>query len=277
LSNSFKVETELLYWIHDRYDKEGGAKISELDVSNKLEELRRCNNRYKGKSFESIIAYGGNAAVVHYKPTNNSSTFSVPNKVLLIDVGGHYLGATTDMTRTIWLGEKCNKDVVETYTNVLKGHIALDTAKFPVETTGAQLDILARQFLWQNQQDYGHGTGHGVGNYLAVHEGNMSISRTNSVSLEAGMILSNEPGFYKEGEYGVRLENLMKVCQFDGNFLCFKTLTLVPFDEKLIDFARLSTEEKFWLKNYHEKVIEKLKPHLSDAAFAWLCGVTQHR
>jgi Xaa-Pro aminopeptidase len=269
--------TELLYWIHDRYSKEGGDKISELDVSNKLEELRRCSDRYKGKSFESIIAYGENAAVVHYKPTKgNFSNFSTPNRVLLIDVGGHYLGATTDMTRTIWLGDKSNKNVVEAYTSVLKGHIALATAKFPLETTGAQLDVLARQFLWQKQQDYGHGTGHGVGNYLAVHEGNMGISRRNLVPLEAGMILSNEPGFYKEGKYGIRLENLMKVRQFGGEFLCFETLTLVPFDERLINFSRLSIEEKAWLKNYHEKVVEKLKPLLSNAAFAWLCAVGRH-
>ncbi|MDR1597375.1 MAG: M24 family metallopeptidase [Holosporales bacterium] len=179
--------------------------ITELDVAAKLEEFRQRSHLYRGPSFRSIVASGANGAIVHHSPTNVPCRTSV-----LIDVGGQYYGATTDMTRTVWVdAAPPPDDLRRAYTNVLRGHIALARAVFPAGTTGAQLDTLARQFLWQNRQDYGHGTGHGVGSYLGVHEGPCGISRGNMLPLACGMIMSNEPGMYLEGAFGVRLESLM--------------------------------------------------------------------
>ncbi|GHS93549.1 Xaa-Pro aminopeptidase [Alphaproteobacteria bacterium] len=239
-------------------------KVTEHDIAQKLEQLRKKCALYRGPSFASIVASGPHAAIVHYGPRATHPSPVQDNVVLLMDVGGHYEGGTTDMTRTLWRGPNPPpQNIMQTYTRVLKGLIALNLARFPEGTTGAQLDAFARQFLWQAGQDYAHGTGHGVGNYLAVHEGAFSVSpRGGAVPLEAGMILSNEPGFYKEGDFGIRLENLQVVV--GEKFLSFETLTLAPFDAQLVDFSMLTAEEKAWLKVYHQIVCEKFKDVLSS-------------
>lgn len=257
---------KLIAWIYSSY-----KNLNERDISQKLEEIRSQNKLYKGPSFKSIVATGPHAAIVHHTPSKKTETPIKPSSILLLDVGGHYSGATTDMTRTIWLGESpAPSSVIDTYTRVLKGHIALAQIYFPKGITGAHLDVLARQFLWKSCQDYAHGTGHGVGNYLAVHEGNFGFSPYSfAKSLEAGMIISNEPGFYKADDYGIRLENLMQICELNTYFLFFKPLTLVPFDEQLIDFKILTNEERFWLQDYHQSLLKKLKPYLIEDQEAW--------
>jgi Xaa-Pro aminopeptidase len=192
------------------------------------------------------------------------------NSLYLIDSGGQYFGenfcGTTDVTRTIAIG-KPSKEMIENFTRVLKGHIAIARAKFPIGTTGAQLDALARNHLWQAGLNYDHGTGHGVGSFLSVHECPCGISRSVHQQLLPGMILSNEPGFYAEGKYGIRIENLMLVEKFDEKFLCFKTLTLAPIDSKLIDFEMLTKPEKKWLEDYHERILETFPQFKSEENF----------
>lgn len=202
-----------------------------------------------------------------------SSARSVEGSLFLIDSGGQYFGedfcGTTDVTRTIAIG-KPSAEMIENFTRVLKGHIALATAKFPAGTSGAQLDALARNFLWQAGLDYDHGTGHGVGSFLSVHEGPQNISRRGHQPLLPGMIISNEPGFYAEGKYGIRIENLMLVEKTEKNFLQFRTLTLAPLDQDLIDFAMLEKREKEWLYFYHQEIFNTLEPRLSSSEREWL-------
>lgn len=238
--------------------------ITEKQAATMLLEERKKQKDFCYPSFETISGAGKNGAIIHYRPEGD-----VPlHGLYLVDSGGQYLGATTDITRTIAI-DKPTTEHKQNYTLVLKGHIALARAKFPNGTTGHQLDVLARQYLWQHNLDYAHGTGHGVGSFLSVHEGPQGISgRANAVALELGMILSNEPGFYKEGEYGIRLENLMIVVEA-GDFYCFETLTKVPFDERLIDSDILTQEEKVWLLNYYQVINNSIKPHLSDKAVDW--------
>jgi Xaa-Pro aminopeptidase len=177
------------------------------------------------------------------------------------------------VTRTIAIGTP-NTEMIEDYTRVLKGHIALARIKFPRGTSGAQLDILARSHLWNVGKNYDHGTGHGVGSFLSVHEGPCSISKNSHQALQIGMILSNEPGFYKEGEYGIRLENLMLVTEFDEKFLCFETLTLAPFDFNLIDFKMLTYPERKWLAEYHQKILHTIGEELNYQELSWLISKT---
>lgn len=234
----------LLSWIEATTEP-----IIEDDIAQKLEEIRRENPSYKGPSFASIIAFGANSAVVHYTPKPQSSSLLGRPGPLLLDVGGHYLGGTTDMTRTLWLGPGTPPaDFKRAYTNVLKGHIALARAIFPRGTTGGQLDALARQFLWQDGLDYHHGTGHGVGSYLAVHEGPCGISPRNTMPLQEGMVVSIEPGVYLEGKWGIRLENLYEVVQKSPSFLSFKPLTQVPFDRACLEAERLTEDEWAWIR-----------------------------
>lgn len=249
---------------------------TEGQVAKALEILRQEIPAYRGPSFPSIVACGANAAVVHYAPSNEGS--QLKTGVLLLDVGGQYDGATTDLTRTLWLGATPpSAALVASATRVLKGHIALAQAIFPEGTSGAQLDVLARQFLWQAGQDYAHGTGHGVGNCLAVHEGPFGFSRRSIRPLRSGLILSNEPGFYETGTYGIRLENLMVVRSSKPGFLAFDVLTKVPFDPDLIDATQLTTKEKAWLRDYHRDVLQETAPFLDHApkAHAWLKQVCQ--
>jgi len=227
--------------------------ISEIELSERLEEFRKEEKRFLYPSFPSISAAGANGAIIHYHPTEESNKILENNMVYLIDSGGQYLGGTTDVTRVLKIGTSSMEEK-EIYTRVLKGHIALASAIFPYGTRGCDLDILARQFLWEINKDYDHGTGHGVGNCLNVHEGPQRISKIGTHILEPGMILSNEPGYYEVGKYGMRIENLMLVKQHSKKFLCFETITLVPLEESLIDQDLLTEKEKQWIKDYHEKI-----------------------
>lgn len=231
----------------------------ELSAAQQLEQYRRdeAGELYRGGSFETISGIGANGAIVHYRAAAHSNRTISAGELYLVDSGAQYPDGTTDVTRTLVYGTPSG-EMIDRYTRVLKGHIAIARAHFPVGTSGGQLDILARQYLWDIGEDYAHGTGHGVGSYLCVHEGPQRISkRGGDVALQAGMILSNEPGYYKAGGYGIRLENLVLVVaskQRDG-FLCFETLTLAPFDARLIDDAMLTSAERQWLSAYEQAVL----------------------
>jgi Xaa-Pro aminopeptidase len=214
---------------------------------------------------------------VHYKVSEKSSRRIEQNSIYLIDSGGQYLDGTTDITRTLAVGTP-TAEMKDRFTRVLKGHIALATVKFPKGTSGSSLDVLARRPLWEVGLDYDHGTGHGVGSYLSVHEGPQRISKApNRVALEPGMIISNEPGYYKEGEYGIRIENLIVVQPVEGqpNMLQFETITLAPIDINLIDRSLLTADEVAWLNAYHKRVRETLSPNLDDATKVWLAEATR--
>lgn len=229
--------------------------MSEFEIAQLLARHRAAQPDYVEESFPAIVGWNGNGAIVHYRPHETDSAKISGNGILLIDSGGQYLCGTTDITRTIAIGTPTARQK-EIYTRVLKGHLAIARAQFPVGTTGAQLDALARQYLWDVGLDYDHGTGHGVGSFLSVHEGPQSISnRPNPTALEPGMILSNEPGCYLPAEFGVRIENLILVrSAAQPNFLCFETLTRVPYDHALIDTALLTQEEIKQIDDYHQLV-----------------------
>jgi len=247
-----------------------GESISEYNLSLKLTSFRKQNPNYISDSFPNICGYNQNGAIIHYRPLLGSSKLIQPEGILLIDSGGHYWGATTDVTRTICLSNATEKQKYH-YTLVLKGHIALASATFAKGATGANLDILARQYLWNCGLDYGHGTGHGVGNCLNVHEGPHSISGRNNVSLKAGMITSNEPGYYIPENYGIRIENLCHIVQSQyPGFLKFENLTLLPYDSKLIDKNLLTKEECHHISQYYSDINTKVSPLLSNSAKKWL-------
>ncbi len=248
--------------------------VSEFDFANKIAEFRSQQLHYKGESFYAIVGYESNGAIVHYRPEENSCKQIEHKGILLVDCGGQYLDGTTDITRTIALSIPSPEQKLS-YTSVLKGHIALATAVFPEDTPGTALDTLARQFLWQNGLNYSHGTGHGVGFFNSVHEGPQSFApncsgRGNTLQ-KPGMVTSNEPGYYEEGAYGIRIENLVhcRKSRFDG-FLEFETITLFPIDTKLIDLNMLNANEKKWLNEYHNLVYLKLSSHLNDQDKQWL-------
>jgi len=248
--------------------------ITELDVEEKLRAYRSKQAFYVGESFHTIAAFGAHGAIVHYEATSGSNVPVLRNGILLIDSGAQYFDGTTDITRTISTGQ-VSETVKRNYTHVLKGHIQLALAVFPAKTVGMQLDILARQFLWKAGQNFLHGTGHGIGCFLNVHEGPQSIRMNyNPVPLEPGMITSNEPGLYLAGEYGIRIESTLltvkaKTTDF-GDFYAFETLTLCPIDTGLIDAALLSPEEINWLNAYHQEVYSRLSPLLSMEEDGWL-------
>ena len=255
------------------------GSITELDAVAQLAAMRAGGEHYRGPSFDTISGSGPNGAIVHYRVTDESNRTLEPGTLYLVDSGGQYLDGTTDVTRTVAIGRP-EPEHRDRFTRVLRGHIALATARFPRGTTGAQLDTLARQFLWQAGLDYDHGTGHGVGHYLNVHEGPQRVSRMGSgAALAPGMVVSNEPGYYKTGAYGIRIENLVTVTEADdanGGFLGFETLTLAPIDRALIDPAMLTAVERAWLDAYHARVAETLAPLLADdtATLAWLHAAT---
>ena len=236
---------------------------------------------FQGLSFPTISGAGDHGAIVHYQASPETDRPLAPGMLYLVDSGAQYLDGTTDVTRTLAIGAP-NDEQRDRFTRVLKGHIALAQARFPKGTTGSQLDALARVPLWQIGLDYDHGTGHGVGSYLGVHEGPQGISkRPNAVALRPGMILSNEPGYYKAGAYGIRIENLLVVVAApsslagEGTVLEFETLTLAPMDRSLIDAALLNTAEKAWLDAYHARVFKTLSPLLDATARAWLKAATR--
>ena len=242
--------TKFLKWVAKEND------LDELKAQKKLEDFRRDAKEYQGPSFDTISGFASNGAIVHYRSSTKTNKKFEDGSLYLVDSGGQYLGSeacgTTDITRTIAIGEP-TAEMRRNFTLVLKGHIAIATAVFPKGTTGAQLDALARQYLWQDGLDYDHGTGHGVGHFLSVHEGPQGISkRYNETPLESGMVISNEPGYYKAGEYGIRIENLVLVVEKNDKFLEFTTLTKAPFDENLIEWNLLTPQETDWVKNYNK-------------------------
>ena len=270
---------EFLCWL-DQQTPKGG--LSEIDVVRALEGFRRATNVLHDISFDTICGSGPNGAIMHYRVTDQSNRAIGRNELLLVDSGAQYLDGTTDITRTIALGDPGDY-ARACYTRVLQGTIAISRARWPKGYTGRDLDPLARYALWLAGQDFNHGTGHGVGAFLSVHEGPQRLSRISEVPLEPGMILSNEPGYYREGEFGIRLENLIVVQTApnlpggddERNQLSFETLTFVPFDRRLIVTAQLSPGDREWLNAYHAASLEKLKPRLSAPALAWCqaaCG-----
>ena len=259
--------TKFLAWLFNNCDK-----VDEINAALTLLALRQERKLFQFPSFATISAYGANASIVHYQPTRETNKTIDSDNLYLIDSGGQYLNGTTDITRTVFLGEKIKKIHKKYFTLVLKGHIALAMAKFPKGTTGTQLDALARFHLWQKGKDYAHGTGHGVGHFLSVHEGPQRISnQKGGVALDEGMVLSNEPGFYKENKFGIRIENLLLVkASKTPNFLEFATLTLVPVQAALVDFTMLTLQEKKWLTKYNKHVVATLTPYLSESEKAFL-------
>ena len=262
---------KFLKWLEESIAKE---HLTELSVAEKLKDFRSEQALFAGESFNTIAGYAAHGAIVHYAATAESNATLAPENFLLLDSGGQYFDGTTDITRTIALGEVSEQQKTD-FTLVLKGHIALAQAVFPYGTCGVQLDILARQFLWQNALNYGHGTGHGVGHFLCVHEGPQNIrTNLNPTILKMGMVISNEPGLYRTNQYGIRTENLVAVVEQESNkfgqFLAFETLTLCPIDKNAINETLLSDNEKAWLNAYHRTVFERIAPHLSDEEKAWL-------
>ncbi|MDT8856372.1 aminopeptidase P family protein [Paracoccaceae bacterium Fryx2] len=265
---------EFLCWLDAEAPKGG---LTETDVVRALEGFRRATNALHDLSFDTICGAGPNGAVIHYRVTTQSNRAVRPGEVLLVDSGGQYVDGTTDITRTVAVGDPGHA-ARAAYTAVLQGMIAISRARFPRGLAGRDLDPLARQALWLAGQDYDHGTGHGVGAFLSVHEGPQRLSRLSEVPLEQGMILSNEPGYYREGAFGMRLENLIVVQEApalpDGDDhraqFCFETLTFAPLDRRLILTERLSPGERAWLDAYHAQVCDKLGPRLSAPAAAWL-------
>jgi Xaa-Pro aminopeptidase len=267
--------TRFLAWI-SREAAKGGLR--EIAASDRLEAFRREGEYFRDLSFPTISGAGSNGAIVHYRATPATEKVLEPGTLYLLDSGAQYLDGTTDITRTIAIGTPSD-EMRDRFTRVLKGHIALATARFPKGTTGAQLDAFARRALWAKGLDYDHGTGHGVGSYLGVHEGPQRISKApNPQPLLPGMIVSNEPGYYKTGGYGIRIENLVVVQPSDERgereLLCFETLTLAPIDRHCIARDLLSDDEIAWLDAYHARVREVIGPLVDRDTAAWLEDAT---
>jgi len=263
---------KLLCWLEAMVAK---REVMELEVCERLLAFRAEHDLFLEPSFDTISGSGPHGAIVHYRANEASNRALRAGELFLLDSGGQYPDGTTDITRTVAV-VKCSAEQRDRFTRVLKGHIAIATAKFPAGTCGSQLDVLARQFLWQGQLDYDHGTGHGVGCFLNVHEGPQRISkRGGDAPLRAGMVVSNEPGYYKAGAYGIRIENLVTVVEAklknNGNhWLCFDTLTCVPIDTRLVEVALLTDVEKSWLNAYHAWVLRSLLPAMSLSEKKWL-------
>ncbi len=270
---------KFLHWLSVEAHK---GQETELSAAAKLRGFRDATGVLRDLSFDTISGAGPNAAIPHYRVCEESSLTITPNSVYLVDSGGQYSDGTTDITRTIWTGpDAAPAEQKDRFTRVLKGHIALALATFPQGTAGSQLDSFARQYLWAAGLDYAHGTGHGVGSFLSVHEGPQRIAKAaggqagSEQELLAGMILSNEPGYYKAGEYGIRIENLVlveerNIAGAEGRFLGFETLTFAPIDRNLVDLALLLPHELVWWNAYHAQVQAIIAPQLEAAALDWL-------
>jgi Xaa-Pro aminopeptidase len=264
-----------LAWI----DREGpSGALTEIDAVEALESFRRDTGALKDVSFPTIAGTGPNGAIVHYRVTRKTNRRISPGDLLLVDSGAQYEDGTTDVTRTIAIGEP-SAEMTDRFTRVLRGHIAIARAMFPDGTTGAQIDALARQFLWQAGLDFEHGTGHGVGSYLSVHEGPARISKLGTTALKRGMILSNEPGYYKTDAYGIRIENLelvvaAEIAGAEKPMNAFETLTLAPIDRRLVELKGLSEAELSWLNDYHARVRREVRPHVDEATKVWLDAAT---
>jgi Xaa-Pro aminopeptidase len=258
-----------------------GGRLTEMEAADRLEEFRRSGEHFRGLSFPTIAGAGPNGAIVHYRSTDKTNRPLRPGQLFLLDSGAQYLDGTTDVTRTMAIGEA---GAIERrhFTLVLKGHIAIAASRFPAGTVGGQLDVLARRWLWAEGLDYDHGTGHGVGSYLSVHEGPHRISKAGGgTALRPGMIVSNEPGYYRTGAYGIRIENLVTVVEVaappgaERPLLGFDTLTLVPIDRALVEPALLTDDEAAWLDGYHARVLAELSPLVDPASRAWLERATR--
>ena len=270
-----------LHWLSVEAPKGG---VTEMDAAEKLHQLRREGGDLRDLSFDTISGSGANGAIVHYRVSEETNRTIEPGSVYLVDSGGQYPDGTTDITRTVWIGPgEAPAEVKDRFTRVLKGNIALDRAVFPEGTVGSQLDTLARQFVWAAGLDYAHGTGHGVGSFLSVHEGPQRIGKGaggqggTEQELLPGMILSDEPGYYKAGEYGIRIENLILVEQreiagAEGAFYGFETLTFAPIERALLDIELLDRDEKAWWNAYHARVLDIVGSRLDGAALEWLRG-----
>lgn len=272
------AEIRFLAWLDA--EVAAGRLHDEAGLSDKLYAFRAQGENFHECSFDTISAAGANAAMCHYNHLNAIPATLQMNSVYLLDSGGQYTDGTTDITRTVAIGDPGDQ-VRRMFTLVLKGHIALDQARFPPGTTGTQLDVLARQYLWAEGYDYDHGTGHGVGVFLSVHEAPQRISKQSStVELMPGMIISNEPGYYRDGAYGIRCENLVVVresgdCAGERPMLEFEAITLVPFDLRLLDVTLLTTAELEWVNNYHQRVAASIAPLLQGSDRDWLLQATR--
>ncbi len=258
--------TKFIYWIKNLKK----LSITEVDAQNQLEKIRRMSPKYLFPSFDTIAGSGKNGAIVHYRATKNNTKLLKRNEIFLCDSGGQYKFGTTDVTRTICFGNQ-NKNIKNIFTNVLKGHIAVAQTDLNKKKTGKLIDKDARKFLKKHHLNYSHGTGHGVGFFLNVHEGPQAISKSNSVKIQKGMILSNEPGYYKKDKFGIRIENLVYVKKI-GRKLGFENLTLAPIEKELINFNLLTKQEKNYLFNYHLKVYSKISPFLNKNEKKWLAS-----
>ena len=248
--------TKFIYWLKNKTK----LNITEVDAQNKLEKFRKMNSKYLFPSFQTIAGSGKNGAIVHYRAKKNNTKLLKKDEIFLCDSGGQYKFGTTDVTRTICFKNQ-NKEIKNIFTNVLKGHIAVVQSDLNKKKTGKLIDFEARRFLKKNGLDYKHGTGHGVGFFLNVHEGPQAISKQNSVKIQSGMILSNEPGYYKQGKFGIRIENLVYANKV-GNKLIFENLTLAPIEKDLINFELLTKKERDYIFKYHFEVYYKLSPFL---------------
>lgn len=272
--------TEFFAWLEDRLLRQKTV-LDEVDAAEKLEEIRSKHKYFVGLSFDTISSTGANAAVIHYKPERGRCSTIDPKAIYLCDSGAQYKDGTTDTTRTLHFGEPTEMER-KAYTLVLKGNIALEVAKFPKGTSGMALDTLARQFLWEEGLDYRHGTGHGVGSYLNVHEGPIGIGTRvaySEVPLAPGNVVSDEPGYYEDGNFGIRIENVIMVKEAetkhrfgDKPYLTFEHVTMVPLCRNLIDTALLSQRERMWIDEYHAEVLEKTKGFFGgdERTMTWL-------
>ncbi|MEP1442964.1 MAG: aminopeptidase P family protein [Hyphomicrobiales bacterium] len=272
--------SRFLFWLSTQET----ASLNEINAAKKLESIRAEEGDKDGVplqdiSFDTISGFGANGAIVHYRVTEATNASFEDDTLYLVDSGGQYQDGTTDITRTVPIGQPTD-DMKRHFTLVLKGMIAISMARFPQGTSGAQLDAFARQALWQAGYDFDHGTGHGVGSFLSVHEGPQRISKVSTIPLEVGMILSNEPGYYKTDAYGIRIENLIIVSEprriwwGDRLMMGFETLTYAPIDRRLVNISLLSSEELSWLNDYHQSVYDKLADRLDEDERAWLKDMT---
>lgn len=265
--------TKMYMWLEQAINQ--NKTIKETDISDKLIQYRSEHPYYKGESFDAIVGFRGNGAIIHYKANPDTCATISGSGMLLIDSGGQYLNGTTDITRTTYIGEPSKEEKLA-FTLVLQGCIALDRARFPKGTKGVQLDTLARMFLWQNGLNYGHGTGHGVGYFLNVHEPPQGytpgLSTRGKTTMIPGMITSDEPGYYKPNHFGIRIENLLLTTEDPKTegFLCHETLTLFPIELKLIDETLINASEKAWLNRYHQEIYQRVSPHLNSDEQLWL-------
>jgi Xaa-Pro aminopeptidase len=270
--------TKFFYWLENEALQ---TPQTEITLAKKLGEFRAMGENYTDDSFCTIAGWKGNGAIVHYHATPEECAKIEGEGVLLLDSGGQYLDGTTDITRTVWVGNPANipASVKRDYTAVLKGHIALACARFPKGTRGNQLDVLARQFLWAEGMTYGHGTGHGVGHFMGCHEGPQNIRTDNNPNpLQVGNICSDEPGLYRANEYGIRTENLIAVRECNNlgahatgeTFYEFETLTLCYYDTNMIDMTRMTPQEIAWINTYHQWVYAETAPLLSPEEAMWL-------